>query len=249
MSEARKLDVLVVDDEAPARDELAFLLNQQDAVGRIEQAADGSRCLELLAGNSFDAVFLDVRMPDLDGISLARVIGSLARPPQVVFVTAFEDHAVEAFGLEAVDYLLKPVRPERLGVTIGRLAQAGAQAPTEEAAEPTLADRIGVYARGGKILIMPVNEIRLAVVEEDRTFVVTPQGRFGVRSTLSELEQRLKRHPFLRVHRQHLVNLNHVDSVESFFNGTYLLKLSGLPNLAVPVSRRHAPDLKSALGL
>jgi DNA-binding LytR/AlgR family response regulator len=97
--------------------------------------------------------------------------------------------------------------------------------------------------------VVPVSEIRLAGVENEHTFVLTPAGRYGVRSTLSELEQRLKRHPFLRVHRRHLVNLNHVASVEGFFNGTYLLRLSDLPNLAVPVSRRHAPDLKAALGL
>ncbi len=247
MTERRGLDVLAVDDEAPARDELAFLLDQQPAVGRVSQAADGARCLELLAAHDYDAVFLDVRMPNLDGVALAQVIGRLAKAPPVVFVTAFDDRAVEAFGLDAVDYLLKPVRPERLSVTIGRLLRT-TRAVAGEGDAP-VGDRIGVQAPGGKILVVPVNEIRLAGVDHEHTFVLTPAGRYGVRSTLSELEQRLKRHPFLRVHRRHLVNLNHVASVEGSFNGTYLLRLSGLPNLAVPVSRRHAPDLKAALGL
>src|SRR5207248_1300975 len=109
-----RLAVLVVDDEAPSRDELAFLLEQQALVGRVAQAAGATACLELLGRDGFDAVFLDVRMPHLDGLALARLIGQMARPPQVVFVTAYEDHAVEAFGLAAVDYLMKPVRPERL---------------------------------------------------------------------------------------------------------------------------------------
>jgi len=248
VSESRRLAVLVVDDEAPARDELAFLLDQQDAIGHIAQAADASSCLALLSAGEFDAVFLDVRMPDLDGVALAHVIGRMAQAPQVVFVTAFEDRAVEAFGLAAVDYLLKPVRPERLGVTIGRLLRAPTPVHPAGRTDP-VGDRIGVHTRGGKILVTPVNEIRVAVVDGERTFVLTHQGRYDVRSTLSELEQRLRHHPFLRVHRRYLVNLNHVDSVEGFFNGTYLLKLSGLPNLAVPVSRRHAPDLKAALGL
>lgn len=246
MSE-RRLDVAVVDDEAPARDELAFLLRQQPGVGRVAQAADADGCLELLAHGAFDAVFLDVRMPRLDGLALARVIGQTARPPLVVFVTAYEVHAVEAFGLAAVDYLMKPVRPERLGVTIARLLRArGTAAPQPSATH--LEDRIAVIERG-QIRLLPVAEIRVAVADGEGAAVHTADGRYHVRQTLHELEARLERHGFLRVHRGHLVNLNHVSSIETFFNGTYLLKLAGLRELTVPVSRRHAADLKAAIRL
>ncbi len=186
-------------------------------------------------------------MPGLDGLALARVIGQMARPPHVVFVTAYADHAVEAFRLEAVDYLMKPVRRERLGVTIGRLARARAAAAPEPSAQP-LGDRIPVSARG-QIRLVPVADIRVVSVDGERVAVRTPEGRYFVRQTLGDLEQRFERHGFLRVHRAHLVNLNHVSSIESFFNGTYLLKLDGLPDLTVPVSRRHAADLKAAISL
>jgi two-component system response regulator LytT len=238
------LQVLVVDDEAPARDELAFLLRQQEPVGRIAQAADAAGCIELLARGGFDAVFLDVRMPHLDGLALARVIGQLARPPQVVFVTAYEDHAVEAFRLAAADYLMKPVRPERLGVTIARLLRARDVAPGPQ----PLDDRIAVTVRG-QIRLVPVADIRVVIADGEGCTVRTADGRHHVRQTLHELERRLERHGFLRVHRGHLVNLNHVSSIEGFFNGTYLLKLDGLPDLTVPVSRRHAGDLKAAIRL
>ncbi|HXM55566.1 MAG TPA: LytTR family DNA-binding domain-containing protein [Candidatus Dormibacteraeota bacterium] len=245
-----RLNVLVVDDEAPARDELTFLLQQQDAVGRVTQATGATSCLELLARGEFDAVFLDVRMPHLDGLELARLIGQMARPPQVVFVTAYEDHAVEAFGLAATDYLLKPVRPERLGVTLGRLTRARARAAAEAApasASP-LGDRIAVSARG-RIRLLPAAEVLVAIADGEGVTVRTVDGRYHVRQTLHELEERLERHGFLRVHRAYLVNLNHVSGIDSFFNGTYLLKLAGLPDLTVPVSRRHAADLRAAIRL
>ncbi len=242
MSE-RRLDVLVVDDEAPARDELAFLLGQQEAVGRVAQAADSPSALELISRGGFDAVFLDIRMPNLDGLALARLLGQLARPPLVVFVTAYEDYAVEAFGLDAIDYLLKPVRPERLSVTIGRLLrQRGV------ASEPRFGDRVAAIS-GGRILLVPAERIRAAVAEDEGASVLTPEGRYRVRQSLGELEHRLGPQGFLRVHRAWLVNLKHVAAIETFFNGTYLLKLVGTGDLAVPVSRRHAAELRSALGL
>jgi len=172
-----RLHVLVVDDEAPARDELAFLLQQQELVGRVAQATGATGCLELLARGGFDAVFLDVRMPHLDGLELSRLIAQMARPPQVVFVTAYEDHAVEAFGLAAVDYLLKPVRPERLGVTLGRLTRARARAAADAApasASP-LGDRIAVSARG-RIRLLPAAEVLVAIADGEGVTVRTVDG-------------------------------------------------------------------------
>jgi two-component system, LytTR family, response regulator LytT len=244
---SERLAVLVVDDEAPARDELAFLLQQQELVGRVSQVASATSCLEVLGRGGVDAVFLDVRMPHLDGLALARLIGQMARPPQVVFVTAYEDHAVEAFGLAAVDYLMKPVRPERLGVTMQRLARARASASAPHAAPP-LGDRIAVSARG-QIRLLPAADVRVAIADGEGVTVRTADGRYHVRHTLHELEERLEPHGFLRVHRAYLVNLNHVSSIDSFFNGTYLLKLAGIADLTVPVSRRHAADLRAAIRL
>jgi len=246
---APRLDVLVVDDEAPARDELAFLLRQQEAIRNIAQAADAELCLQLLSREEFDAVFLDIRMPRLDGLTLGRLIAHLARPPQIVFVTAYEEHAVEAFGIDAVDYLLKPVRPERLGMTIARLLRARAAGEPPQPPEPSVGDRIAVRASGGQFLLIPVSEVRVAIAEEEGSRVLTPRARYHVRWSLSDLEERLRGHGFLRVHRAYLVNLNHVASIEAFFNGTYLLKLDDLPGLNVPVSRRHAADLKAAVRL
>ncbi len=239
---------LVVDDEAPARDELTYLLRRQTAVGQVMQAADGPECLAMLTRTSFDVVFIDVRLPHLDGMALATVIANLAAPPRLVFVTAHKDYAVEAFGLAAVDYLVKPVRPERLGVTIARLTRS--RDGTAPGPGSSFGDRLPVTGRGGEVKLLPVADIRAFVAQDETVRVLTPDARYHVRQPLNELEQRLHARGFLRVHRSFLVNLRHVASIETFFNGTYLLKLSGLTSdMTVPVSRRHAPQLKEAVGL
>ncbi len=248
------LRVLVVDDERPARDELVFQLGRLDDVGEVLGAAGATDCLRLLESADVDAVFLDVRMPGLDGLELGRIVRLLARPPMLVFVTAFDSYAVEAFGLAAVDYLLKPVRTERLRATVKRLLEtrrghegaAGAAGHPED--EDAMGDRLPVLA-GGRIVLVNVDDIRVALVAGERVVVHTHEGRFQARHTLAELEHRLHGRGFLRVHRSYLVNLRHVLTIETFFNGTYLLKLRNVPGLTVPVSRRHASDLRAAVHL
>jgi len=245
-----ELRVLVVDDEQPARDELVFLLGQTEEVGEVLHAGDATECLRMLENGGVDAVFVDVRMPGLDGLELARIVRLLARPPQLVFVTAFDSYAVDAFGLAAVDYLLKPVRAERLLATVKRLLEArrGAAAGTGHIDDDSIGDRLPVVARG-RINLVNVTDIRVAMVAGERVIVHTDEGRFHARHTLAELELRLHGRGFLRVHRAYLVNLRHVLTIESFFNGTYLLKMRDVPDLTVPVSRRHAADLRAAVRL
>jgi len=247
------LRALVVDDEAPARGELAYLLRHAAGVDEVREAADPASCLAALEQGPVDVVFLDVRMPGLDGLALARVLARAPSPPPVVFVTAFEGYAVDAFQLAAFDYLLKPVRPERLRMTLDRLAVARGRAPEagvagRPAEEPTLDDRLAVSHRG-QVLLVPLEEIRVAEVDGDGVVVRTPTGHYPARLTLSELERRLERRGFLRVHRRYLVNLRHVLAIQSFFNSTYLLQLHGLPGYSVPVSRRHGAALRAVIRL
>jgi DNA-binding LytR/AlgR family response regulator len=249
-----QLRALVVDDERPARDELVFQLGRVDEVGEVLGAAEATECLRLLESADVDAVFLDVRMPGLDGLELARIVRLLAKPPMLVFVTAFDSYAVEAFGLAAVDYLLKPVRPERLRATVKRLLEtrrgigAGAGTAGHPEDEDAMDDRLPVLARG-RIVLINVTDVRVALVAGDRVMIHTHEGRFQARHTLAELELRFHGRGFLRVHRAYLVNLRHVLTIETFFNGTYLLKLRNVPGLTVPVSRRHAADLRAAVHL
>ncbi|MHB1499673.1 MAG: LytR/AlgR family response regulator transcription factor [Candidatus Dormibacteria bacterium] len=245
--------VLVVDDEAPARDELCYLLRQAARVSEVLEAEDASGAMDLLVGSHADVVFLDIQMPGLDGLQLARLLGGLDSPPPVVFVTAFQQHAVDAFHLAAFDYLLKPVRQDRLNLTLERLAllahrtvRRAGEAATHEG--QTVENRVAVTHRG-RILLLAVADIRAAEVSGDKVALITAEGRFLARLRLQELEERLARQGFMRVHRHYLVNLRHVVAVESFFNSTYLLRMDSVNDLAVPVSRRHGQQLRQALGL
>ncbi|MGA9775485.1 MAG: LytTR family DNA-binding domain-containing protein [Candidatus Dormiibacterota bacterium] len=246
-----QLSALVVDDEAPARGELGYLLRQSPRVREVREAEDPSEAMDLLGRSPADVVFLDIQMPGLDGLQMAGLLKSLSPQPRVVFVTAFEQHAVEAFQLAAFDYLLKPVRPDRLNLTLERLAMVDRDAARAAAGSDKSGwtdSRLAVVHRG-QTLLLPVDQIRVGEVSGDRVALITADGRYMARLRLQDLEARLSRQGFLRVHRHYLVNLRHVTAVESFFNNTFLLRLDGIPGLAVPVSRRHGQQLRTALGL
>ncbi|HVC38747.1 MAG TPA: LytTR family DNA-binding domain-containing protein [Candidatus Dormibacteraeota bacterium] len=244
---------LVVDDEAPARGELKYLLKQSPRVKDVLEAEGASQCMDLLADQAVDILFLDIRMPGMDGLQLSQVLAQLPNPLPVVFVTAFEGHAIEAFQLAAFDYLLKPVRADRLNLTLERLVLSSRDPAARLKGDPrtehgALEDRLAVTHRG-QILLVPVEDIRIAEVDGDRVAVITHEGRYLARLRLHDLEERLSRQGFMRVHRHYIVNLRHVTNVECFFNSTYLLRIEGVADLPVPVSRRHGPQLRSALGL
>ena len=259
MSAAGRLHALVVDDETPARDELAFLLRSMPEVASVAEAADGAECLTTLERGGISVVFLDVRMPQLNGLDLARILRRADPAPVVVFVTAFEEYAVEAFGLAAVDYLLKPVRPERLHLTVQRVVKAlqvnAAPAqpmqkgqPSDATDDTVLGDRLAVVD-GGRIVLVDVDDIRVASVDREHVAVRTAQRSYVARQTMNDLEERLRGRGFMRVHRQFLVNLHHVMTIEPFFGGTYLLKVRDVADFPVPVSRRHAAELRAAIRL
>lgn len=248
------LNVLIADDEQPARNELAFLLHKISGVGTIKEADSGATCLMQIEKEHFDAIFLDVLMPDLDGLTLAKALQRMQPAPLVVFVTAHESYAVDAFGLGATDYLLKPVRLERLQITLKRLlAESARVLPAGHELEEShvhgvIEDRLAVVNKGS-ILLLPIGEIRIVIAGDDQVLVRTASGQYGTRLSMAELEERLSKHGFLRVHRRFLVNLNHITTIDGFFNGTYLLKLNGIPDLVVTVSRRQAHHFRSMIGI
>lgn len=245
---------LVVDDEAPARAELCYLLRRSARVRQVLEAEDSTRAMDILREQDADIVFLDIQMPGLDGLQITQLLATLPEPPAVVFVTAFQEHAVEAFQLAAFDYLLKPVRTDRLNLTLERLALSARPGwnhrnQSSRGADPAQGgDRLAVSHRG-RIVLLAVEEILVAEVSGDRVALVTAEGRFVARLRIQELEERLARQGFMRVHRHYLVNLRHITAVESFVNNTYLLRLQAVDDLAVPVSRRHGQQLRATLGL
>jgi DNA-binding LytR/AlgR family response regulator len=230
------LRVLVVDDEQPALDELTWLLGRDDRVGTVLTAGSAAEALRVLHEEQVDAVFSDIRMPGLTGLELAQVLQRFREPPPVVFVTAFDDHAVEAFELEVVDYLLKPVRDERLADAVRRVLESSAPPadPTDDAVAVEL---------GGVTKFVRRSEVRYVEAQGDYARLHTPSGNPLLRVPLATLEEEWRDAGFVRIHRSHLVALAHISEVRSD-GGRVSVVVDG-EELAV--SRRHTRELRDLL--
>ena len=247
------LRVLAVDDEPPALDELAYLLRADPRVALVRTASDALEALKVLESEDLDGVFLDIRMPGLTGLELARVLGRFAVPPPVVFVTAYDDAAVEAFSLRAVDYLLKPVRAERLTEALDRLLDARAAValpdPTapEAATVPVDPGTIAVEL-GGVTRFLQVADVRHVEAHGDYARLHTSTGSHLVRVPLAALEQRWEAAGFVRVHRSYLVAISHITELRVEPGGGHAVQVGHGPSAVVlPVSRRLSRHLKDRL--
>ena len=230
------LRVLVVDDERPALDELGWLLQRDARVGTVRTASSAAEALRALQDDDVDAVFTDIRMPGLTGLELAQVLRRFRTPPRVVFVTAYDEHAVEAFELDVVDYLLKPVRESRLAEAVRRVLEAGGP-PTEEAE-----DAIPVEL-GGVTKFVRRSDVRYVEAQGDYTRLHTPSGNPLIRVPLATLEEEWAQAGFVRIHRSHLVALAHVTEVRT--DGGRVTVVVGGEELTV--SRRHTRELRDLL--
>ena len=235
-TEVRMIDVLVADDEKPALDELAHLLRLDARIGEVLTAASGAEALRMLSQRAVRIAFLDIHMPGLLGTDLARALLTLATPPAVVFVTADEARAVEAFELRAADYLLKPVRVERLRQAVDRVVALG------EVAAPA-DDEVLPVTIGSTVRFVRRSEVRWVQAQGDYSRLHTADGGHLVRVPISELETRWSDAGFLRIHRSTLVRSAAVTEA----------RLSGAEPAVVvdaavlPVSRRLVPAVRDAL--
>lgn len=234
------LKALVVDDEAPARSELRFLLEEAGGIEVVGEASNAPEALQLIKAIPYDVVFLDIDMPALSGMRLAEVLGTLDRQPAIIFVTAHSEHAVKAFEVAAADYLVKPVEVERLRTAIDRLR------PSEET--PARVERIPVE-KGGRKLLLQVDDIYYVMAKDDYSYIYTAEERYLSTVSLAQLESRLESRGFFRVHRRFVVNLAQVKEIVPMYGGTMLLTLKDKAGTQVPASRRRVPMLKRALGL
>jgi DNA-binding LytR/AlgR family response regulator len=271
-SENDGLVVLAVDDEEPALMELAYLLEQDQRVGTVLRASDAIAALRILTGgdrvdlggfgggtpptglpapakqSDVDVLFLDIRMPGLDGLELANVLSRYVIPPSVVFVTAHDDRAVEAFDVGAVDYLLKPLRPERLYASLSRiLSSRGTTVPVEPAADEEGDDEVIPVELAGTTKLVQRSTVRWVEAQGDYARLHTTEGSHLVRIPLSVLEERWSDAGFVRIHRSYLVALPLITELRLAGSG-YVVRLGSGGDVAeLPVSRRHTRELKDRL--
>lgn len=255
---AAPLRVLAVDDVAPALDEICALLADAPDVGEVARAGGAVEALRAIPTGRFDAVFLDITMPGMDGLELGGVLAAMATPPEIVFVTAFEEHAVAAYGLGAVDYLLKPVGADRLADALGRVhrARAGRSAARPGATGARSPEPPGpALPRVDELAVLPVEaaghsryvrreDVRFVEAHGDYVRLHLPEGSHLVRIPLSRLEEHWDPYSFVRVHRSFLLHLPAVRELRSDAGGGLLAHTDAGD---VPVSRRHARDLRDQL--
>lgn len=234
------LSVLIADDEKPALDELAWLLGHDARVGEVHRASSGTDAVLQLTTHRIDAVFLDIHMPGLGGFDLARALARFDRRPALVFVTADEDGALEAFEHAAVDYLLKPVRAERLERSITRVLEATAAVSVSA---PAASPELVAVSVGGTTRMIRQDEIRYVQAQGDYARLHTDESSHLVRIPLTELEQQWADAGFLRIHRSYLVSLAHVSRLRQ---GAAQATVS-VAGAELPVSRRLLPTLRDRL--
>ncbi|MFF3914060.1 LytR/AlgR family response regulator transcription factor [Streptomyces sp. NPDC001852] len=252
------LRVLAVDDEEPALAELLYLLERDPRVGTVVPAAGPTEALRRLGGavadgpdgeEAVDVVFLDINMPGLDGLELARLLGGFAAPPLIVFVTAHDDFAVRAFDLKAVDYLLKPLRKERFAEAVRRAAELvrAGQGPRPAAAPapeqgPAWGEQVPVEL-GGVTRFVPIADITHVEAQGDYARLHTPRGSHLVRVALSTLEEQWRARGFVRIHRSRLVALDRIEELR-LDGGNMTVRIG---DRVLAVSRRNARELRDLL--
>jgi DNA-binding LytR/AlgR family response regulator len=251
------LTILAVDDEQTQLKDLARLLRGSPNVEDVECAFDGHDALVKLSTHTYDAIFLDVRMPDLDGLELGRVLRRFAAPPQLVFVSAYDSAAVDAFELHALDYLRKPVGRRRVEEAIARVAAAVEQAQAaDQRAAPTQtpvaatpdSEMIAVAnLHGGSTRLLPRGSIHYVQAYGDFVRIVSAEGRYLLRGRLAEIERRWAPFGFVRVHRQYVANLRNAVELRPLLGGT--AELTFADGATIPVARRHTAELGRLLSV
>jgi DNA-binding LytR/AlgR family response regulator len=241
---AGALTVLAVDDERPQLRDLARLLRGSPDVSEVQCASSAEEAIVKLTEQRYDALFLDVRMPGLDGLELAGVLRRFADPPALVFVCAYDMTAERALAVRALDYLRKPVSRRRLDEALARVDDAvrSAHRDGEEGERDVIAvDNL----RGGGTRLVPRDSVLYMQARGDYVRVVTDEGRFLRRSSLAEVERRWRAHGFLRVHRQYVANLRRAVELRPQLGGTATLAYPG--GLEIPIARRHLAELRREL--
>jgi DNA-binding LytR/AlgR family response regulator len=231
---------VIVDDEAPARDELRYLLAAHEDVSIAGEAASAADGFALANDPEVDVVFLDVELPGVTGLTAAPLFRERADPPAVVFVTAHAEYAVDAFAVEAFDYLLKPVDPDRLARVVERLRER-----SRESALPV--EKIPVVAAGGTELL-DVSQVHYIQADGDYSRIHTYDRSYLCTASLGELEERLGPR-FVRVHRSHLVNLAKVAAVRRAAPDRFRLQLADAAKTELDVARRQSRQLRERLRL
>ena len=237
------INVLIADDEKHARDRLKTLLQKYDIFSLDYEAKDGDEVIQLIISKNPDVVFLDINMP---GVSVFNSLSSLKNPPIIIFQTAYSEYAVDAYGINALDYLVKPISEERLAKTVEKIKNALAikSNKSDVIKKNNNLEKISVRHHGN-IKIISLNDIYKITFEEGFSFIYTYEGRFLADKYLNYYDEKLKDKGFFRVSRNDIVNIKNITLIHPMFKGNYVIELNN--GAKIKLSRRRAKTLKKII--
>ncbi len=230
---------LIVDDERIARSELKYCIKEVDPNFAVFEADNVDSALEMVSNVELDGAFLDVQLPESSGVELAEKIRLIKPELPIVFATAYDNYAIDAFAVNAVDYVLKPFRTDDISRALQRITRNTTKTPVQTCPS----DKLSVWM-GEKAVVVNINDIYYLTSNERQTLLVTKKGELSTNQSLDAMEKRLITCGFMRVQRGYIVNLNHVAEIVPWFNNTYGIKLSNNVGDVIPVSRQKISLLR-----
>lgn len=237
---------IIVEDEFLAREELKYFVKNYSNIEIVDEFSDGIEVLKFIQQNEVEVIFLDINIPSLDGVLLAKNISKFSKKPYIVFITAYKEHAAEAFEIEAFDYILKPYSETRIISMLKRL-EVNYNQPRDGSHKSSIINKINLW-ENEKIIVVDIDSIYYCSAEERITYVFTKNKKYSVNLSISEFYNSLPKDKFFRSHRSYIVNITKIKEIIPWFNNTYNLKLEDI-DYEVPVSRSNLKEFKQIMNL
>lgn len=243
------MKAIIVEDEFPAREELKYFIKNFSKIEILNEFDNGVEVLKFIQENVVDVIFLDINIPLLDGMLLARTINNFKVKPKIVFITAYKEHAVDAFELEAFDYILKPYSDDRIISMLNKLQKSKINNIDEEKSTIQKSKSMTVSLwKNNKLRVVNVKDIYYCEARERETIVYTKNSEYTVKVSIKEFEKNLDSNLFFKTHRSYIVNTSKINEIIPWFNNTYKLNLNDI-NTEIPVSRSKIKDFRTIMNI
>lgn len=240
------MKAIIVEDEFLAREELKYFITNYSNIEIIDEFEDGIEVLKFIQNNEVDIIFMDINIPSLDGVLLAKSISKFSKKPYIVFITAYKEHAAEAFEIEAFDYVLKPYSESRIVSMLKKLENFNTH-KENNLYKTNIHNKINLW-KNEKIIVVNIDDIYYCVAEERITHVFTKKDEYSVNFGIAEFYDKLPKDIFFRCHRSYIVNINKIREIIPWFNNTYNLKLQDI-DYQIPVSRSNIKEFKQLMNI
>ena len=234
------INCIIVEDELPAREELKYFVNEEKEIKLIAEFDNPLDTLTFLKNSTTDVIFLDINMPDMNGISLGKIISKMCPDMKIIFITAYKDYAVDAFEIKAFDYLLKPYSESRIKSLLKSLVNIKSEVTTSIRNNNLKKITVNI---GERLYVISLNDIDYIEASEKETLIFSNQKKYVSKIKISKWEEMLKGNNFYRCHRSFIINLDKITEIEQWFNSSWILKIKNYTT-AIPVSRNNIKELK-----